>query len=292
MPCALWRVEGDRAAPHTDRLAAEAPLEIRLNHRRAGLRVTQTLSITMRTPGHDGPLAVGYLVTEGVITSPAQVEAIEPADDAVTVRLRDDVAVDLGPLQRRGTTTSACGVCGKTSLASLRPPAPHVPAPDEPVLELAALHRLPAALRAAQAVFAATGGLHAAALFAANGDLLAVYEDVGRHNAVDKLIGAHFLAGHVPAPSRLLLVSGRASFELVQKAIMAGLPVLAAVGAPSSLAVRLARESGLTLVGFLRDRRFNVYSGVARLPELLEPATATAPAERRDEGVASPVAEA
>jgi FdhD protein len=271
--CALWRVDGDRTEPRGDRLAVEEPLEIALSFSRRALRVTQTLALTMRTPGHDHELAAGFLFTEGIVTAANQIESIDTvATEPVTrvqVRLIDDLEVDLRSLERHGTMTSACGVCGKTSAEALRRRPAFVPPRDQPRFSFETIHRLPAALRASQVAFDQTGGLHGAALCNEDGDVLAVFEDVGRHNAVDKVIGTQFLDGGLPLAAEILLVSGRASFELVQKAIMAGLPALAAVGAPSTLAVQIAREAGLTLIGFLRDGRFNVYSGVPRLPELM-----------------------
>ena len=268
----MQRVRGTAASPDADLLAVEEPLEIRLGFTRAGRRTHAALSVTMRTPGHDFELAAGFLLTEGIVTSAAQIERVRRcggpdgrcAKNVVTAELRPGVAVDLDRLQRHFYTTSSCGVCGKTSLAAVRIGLRNRLSPG-PVLDSAVVHRLPEALRAAQSVFDRTGGLHASALFDASGRLLCLYEDVGRHNALDKLIGARLLAGDVPLADRVLLVSGRASFELVQKAAAAGIPVLAAVGAPSSLAVDLARDRGLTLLGFVRDGRFNVYSGAGRV---------------------------
>jgi FdhD protein len=256
-PAPVVQVRGRALATALDRLAVEAPLEIRL---RAGAD-ERALSITMRTPGEDGELAAGFLFTEGLVRERAELGALTEGEDAVTVEL---VGRPLPERDRSFAMTSACGVCGKDSLASLRA-TPSAPPGPGPRLDPEVIHRLPGALRAAQATFETTGGLHAAGLFDARGELLLVREDVGRHNAVDKLIGAQFLAGALPARDQLLLVSGRASFELVQKGLMAGIPVLAAVGAPSSLAVDLAREGGMTLLGFVRDQRFNVYCGRERL---------------------------
>jgi FdhD protein len=277
-PCALWRVEGSQTEPRNDRVATEEPLEIQLSFERDGIRLVQTVAVTMRTPGHDRELAAGFLFTEGLVANPDQIEAIteDTADDTarVCVSLAAGVAVDLRSLQRHGAVTSACGVCGKTSAAAIRRRSTFSLAADSPTFDLATVHRLPGMLRSAQIAFDETGGLHAAALCDATGEIIALFEDVGRHNAVDKVIGAQLLTGALPLSSEILVVSGRASFELVQKAVMAGLPVLAAVGAPSSLAVQIARDAGLTLIGFMRDNRFNVYSGVARLPELMTPAPA------------------
>lgn len=257
----------DRAGQrhHADLLAVEEPLEIRLGH--VGRRDQRVVSVTMRTPGHDTELAAGFLFTEGILADPRQILTIRPccSNRVVRVALRPEVEVDLKRLDRHFYTASSCGVCGKTSLEAVRVQVAQRSPSGRPQLDGAMIHRLPERLRAAQAVFDRTGGLHAAALFDPSGTLLALREDVGRHNAVDKLIGAEFLAGRVPLVDRLLLVSGRASFELVQKAAVAGIPVLAAVGAPSSLAVELAQDQGMTVLGFVRHDRFNVYSGSERL---------------------------
>ncbi len=284
--CALWRIEGDLLVPHLDLVAAEEPLEIKLGYVRDGVPVKTVVALTMRTPGADAELAVGFLHNEGILKDRPQIEAItlgiggehrrmsgSTSRDALTgaeicVHVRDRVAIDLDALRRYGTTTSACGACGKTSRDALRVESRFSLHDDPLTIGIDLVHRLPAALRGAQEIFDQTGGLHAAALFDETGRLVDVREDVGRHNAVDKLIGAQFLADRLPLRGHVLFVSGRASFELVQKAAMAGVPVLAAVGAPSSLAVSLAREAGLTLLGFVRDQRFNVYSGFQRVPQL------------------------
>jgi FdhD protein len=260
------RVGGAGPRPDEDRVAVEEPLEIRVGYGPFGRRMRAAVAVTMRTPGHDADLAVGYLFAEGIVTGPADVLAVEPsaAASAVRVDLRPDLPVDLGRLDRRGPVTASCGVCGKTSLDAVEWAHPG-PAAGSPAVPAAVLHALPERLRAAQPAFTRTGGLHAAGLFDVAGTLLAAREDVGRHNAVDKLVGAAVRAGDVPLAGRVLLVSGRASFELVQKAAAAGVPVLAAVGAPSSLAVELAGRVGLTLVGFVRDGRFNVYTGADRV---------------------------
>lgn len=250
--------EGNRRS-EDDRVAVEEPLEIRVAGR--------SVSITMRTPGHDRELAAGFLFTEGILRDPRAVaDIIECGGGNVArVELAAGTELDLRRLERHFYTTSSCGVCGKTSLEALAvqglaPLTAGVPRFAAQVLPL-----LPERLRAAQSVFDETGGLHAAALFDARGELLLIREDIGRHNAVDKVIGSAFLAGGTPLSESLLLVSGRASFELMQKALVAGIPLLAAVGAPSSLAVELARRFEVTLVGFLRGRRFNVYHGGERL---------------------------
>jgi FdhD protein len=244
---------GSAATSRPDDLAVEEPMELRLGDR--------SLAITMRTPGHDEELAAGFLLTEGLITDRDQlVELKRCAPNVVKAKLA--VEPDLARLQRHFYTTSSCGVCGKSSLEALavktRPLGPG------PTLVPALIYDMPDRLRAGQEAFDRTGGLHAAGLFNASGERLLLREDVGRHNAVDKVIGARLLANQ-PFEDTILMVSGRASFELVQKALVAGIPVLAAVGAPSSLAVELATQAGLTLLGFVRDQRFNVYAGAQRL---------------------------
>jgi FdhD protein len=220
----------------------------------------------MRTPGHDHELAVGFLFTEGLITDSKQIAGVQACGGNVArVELAPGVAIDLARLERHFYVGSSCGVCGKSSIDAVRVAPRYQPVDGWPRVAGEVIHRLPDVLRAAQVVFDRTGGLHASALFTLTGRLHGLREDVGRHNALDKLIGAEFLAGRLPLSRAILLVSGRVSFELVQKAAVAGIPVLAAVGAPSSLAVDLARESGMTLIGFVRDGRFNVYSDFGRL---------------------------
>ena len=254
---------------HVDAVAAEEPMEIRvLPH--SGARTS--VAITMRTPGHDFELAAGFLFSEGVIADRGALGALEycagaPATtrgNIVNVHLAPGVPFDPARFTRNVYTTSSCGICGKTSIDLVRASC-DAPPVGEFVLSREFVLELPGKLAARQTVFERTGGLHAAALFDAGGHLLLVREDVGRHNAVDKVVGHRFLAGTLPASNTVLLVSGRASFELVQKAVAAGIPALAAVGAPSSLAVETARAFDLTLIGFLRDGRFNVYSGNRRL---------------------------
>ncbi len=260
-----------------DELATEEPLEVRVAYFEAGVERRRSVAVTMRTPGNDFELAAGFLYSEGVISGPEAVGQIAYCTDVdgpqmynvVTVHLRPGVPFDPERLSRNVYTTSSCGVCGKASLELVRTVCPSRPVGDFR-LRPEVLLRLPDTLVRAQPVFARTGGLHAAALFDGTGRLLLAREDVGRHNAMDKLIGALLLAGGLPASNTVVLVSGRASFELVQKAVLAGIPVLAAVGAPSSLAVELAREFGLTLIGFLRADRFNVYSGAERIEGLGE----------------------
>ena len=268
-------VNGAAVVPeHSDLLAVEEPLEIRIGFVSKGARMHQSISITMRTPGDDFALAAGFLFTESIISSADQIEGIrhcgKPAPgselrNTVRVDLQSDVTVDLKRLERHFYTSSSCGVCGKTSIEALQMKACPVLRPGHPLVATSIIHQLPETLRTVQSVFDSTGGLHAAALFDRAGKLIAVCEDVGRHNALDKVIGKMMLERQVPLHDGVLLVSGRASFELVQKALMAGIPMLAAVGAPSSLAVQLAGEFGLTLLGFVRDGRFNIYTGESRI---------------------------
>jgi len=255
------------AAHRPDVLAVEEPLEIRVGG--------QPLTVTMRTPGDDIDLAAGFLFTEGIVGAASDIAEISKCDDNVAdARLRPGVVVDAQRLRRNFLTTSACGICGKESIDSVRTRACFDVTSDEVGVDAAALAHLPERLRAAQRVFERTGGLHAAGVFASDGRLLALREDVGRHNAVDKVIGWAVLGNRLPLAGSTLLVSGRASFELAQKALMAGIPVLAAVSAPSSLAVELADEAGMTLVGFLRGSAMNVYTGAHRMRVAGEPAGA------------------
>lgn len=275
-PCGVGRVTQRRRIVHAgpdgirrreDRLAVEEPLELRLAGR--------PLMVTMRTPGNDIELAHGFLLTEGVIARADDIVAARYCDsrDAAGRHTFNVLDIALNPrlpdpeekLRREFLSTSACGVCGKAALDTVRTRTRFPPAADPVRVDLQLLSALPERMRKAQRVFASTGGLHAAALFDVAGQLLVVREDVGRHNAVDKALGATLLAGGVPATATVLMVSGRASFELVQKAVMAGVPVVAAVSAPSSLAVELAAEAGVTLVGFLRGKSMNVYTATERV---------------------------
>lgn len=262
----LHRVSASRAQVVTDVLAIEAPLEIRVQWLVDGVVRRSTVSLTMRTPGADEELAAGFLFNEGIVRGRDEITGIRRcAGGAVRVELAPGVGVDLARLERHGLTSSACGMCGKTSATALASPPAWSLLPNEPLVPVEIIQRLPALLRSAQALFDTTGGLHASALFDTAGRLLAVREDVGRHNALDKVIGAELLAGRLPARERILIVSGRVSFELVQKATMAGIPIVAAIGAPSSMAVDLARSAGLTLIGFLRSDRCNVYTDNGRV---------------------------
>ncbi|GII36763.1 formate dehydrogenase accessory sulfurtransferase FdhD [Planotetraspora phitsanulokensis] len=263
----VLRLNDSAATRKVDALAAEEPLEIRLNG--------SPLTVTMRTPGDDFDLAVGFLVSEGVIGSARDVDTIrycagatvdgENTYNVLDVRLAPGVTPPAVSLERNFYTTSSCGVCGKASLEAVRTVARWEVAGDPVRLEPELIAALPDRLRSAQRVFDRTGGLHAAGLFTSSGEMLCVREDVGRHNAVDKLLGWALRGDRLPLTSTVLMVSGRASFELVQKAVMGGIPVLAAVSAPSSLAVELAAERGLTLLGFVRGASMNVYTGEERI---------------------------
>ncbi|MCZ2342982.1 MAG: formate dehydrogenase accessory sulfurtransferase FdhD [Bacteroidales bacterium] len=258
------RVSGEHKTDHLDDLAVEEPVEIQITYGSRAERQRRTVAITMRTPGHDAELAVGFLATETILQRATDIQAITTGRSRVTVELRPTVTVNLARLERHFYTTSSCGICGKSSLEAVET-ACEGPRPGQPLVAITRFHQLNQQLRAAQPAFSATGGLHAAALFDTAGQLLSVREDVGRHNAVDKLLGAEFQADRWPLAERILFVSGRASFELVQKAAIAGVPIFAAVGAPSSLAVQLARNFRMTLLGFVRDGRFNIYSGAERV---------------------------
>jgi FdhD protein len=261
VPVPICTVTGYAISQSDDLLAVEEPLEIRLGKR--------SLSITMRTPGSDFELAAGFLFSEGLIRDSAEIRSMSRVSagnpNIVVVELVNEGA--RGPViaQRNFAMTSACGLCGKASLQDLAVNICPVIARDAIRIEPEIIHQMPDRLRRAQNVFASTGGLHAAALFNLDGGLESLREDIGRHNAVDKLIGAALLDHRTPLRNSLLLVSGRASFELVQKALVAGIPLMAAIGAPSSRAVATAERSGMTLLGFARDSRFNVYVGRRRI---------------------------
>jgi FdhD protein len=264
----------DGAQSVEDIVATEEPLEIRLEFDGPdGERTERSISITMRTPGADEELALGFLCSEGIIRQTADVLIARPCGppapngliNVVRVELAPGVGVELDRLERHFYTSSSCGVCGKASLDAVAVQGRFDIAVNDFVIERNALGRLPGALRSDQAVFDKTGGLHASGLFDAEGRILAVREDVGRHNALDKLIGSRFQTGGLPLENLGIVLSGRASFELMQKAMMAGCPVVAAVGAPSSLAVDLAEEFGITLIGFLKSDSFNIYSRKDRI---------------------------
>jgi FdhD protein len=259
----------------SDTLTIEEPLEIRVRFRRGSNSVQKPVSVTMRTPGSDRELAAGFLFTEGIIHEPSWIESTELKDNkenSILIALSHDV--DLKRLERHFYTSSSCGVCGKKSIEALAINREIALLPSSPQVDWQTILALPERLLQEQAHFSKTGGLHAAALIGSDGTVRAVREDVGRHNAVDKVIGHALLTNTINLSDSILMVSGRAGFELVQKAIMASIPIMAAVGAPSTLAVELARQYDLTLIGFLRGNRFNLYSGRQRIKSL-EVATAT-----------------
>jgi FdhD protein len=283
VPTATFRVNPGGSEAIEDILAIEEPLEIQLVFGSLDARRLKSITVTMRTPGHDHELAAGFLFTEGVLEDSAGILRLNviagtlPPDSSqestlplsatgniVRVELAPDVEVRTASLERNFYTTSSCGICGKASLLALRSVCPPRHRNDLSISS-ETLYALPEALHSAQRIFEATGGLHGAGLFTASGELILSREDVGRHNAVDKLLGAQFLADAIPLRDKVLMLSGRASFELLQKAVMAGIPMVASVGAPSSLAVQVARDFDITLIGFLRDRRFNVYHGIEHI---------------------------
>lgn len=269
-PITIIKVDEYSSISKEDFLAAEEPLEIRLGYGSAEHRQQKSISVTMRTPGNDFELAIGFLFTEGIIENAAQVASIKHCnglhENVVRVELMDDLELDMSKLERNFYTTSSCGVCGKSSIDAVKTVC-RLPESIQDDLQFSSevIYRLPDLLRKNQSVFNHTGGLHGCALFDNDGKLLFTREDVGRHNALDKLIGATLQQNLFPLNKYLLLLSGRASFELIQKAYMAGIKIVAAVGAPSSLAVQMAADAGITLIGFLRGEKFNIYSGAQRV---------------------------
>lgn len=270
----ISKVTAERHSVINDLVAVEEPLEIRIGHGKATNRQQTKISVTMRTPDNDLELACGFLFTEGIVTSSDDITSVKHCEDVgseeekgnvVRVELQPAMKVILKSLQRNFYTTSSCGVCGKTSIDAI-----HVQQRFDInnlsfKVDKKLLMQLSKKVSAKQAVFTHTGGIHASALFSSEGELLAIREDVGRHNALDKLIGANLLKDELPLDNHVLWVSGRASFELVQKAAMAGISIMVAVGAPSSLAVELAASLGVTLVGFLKNDKFNIYSHPKRI---------------------------
>lgn len=270
-PATVQKVFGESLTEVPDLLAVEEPLEIRLGFGSANDRQQRSVAVTMRTPGHDEELAMGFLFTEGIIQRSSDiiscrhcVQDAQKEGNVLRVELHPEVAVDWSRLERNTFTSSSCGLCGKTTIEAVMALAP---GPIQPNfrLESAVLRALPERVRETQRAFAYTGGIHAAALFDASGRLLIVREDIGRHNALDKLIGAAFWQNWLPLNEFGVFLSGRIGVELVQKSWMAGVPVLAAVGAPSSLAVQMAQDAHMTLAGFVRDERFNLYSEPGRV---------------------------
>ncbi len=259
----IKKIADNRVSDAEDELAVEEPLEIRLGYVANNKRVIKNISVTMRTPGADEELAAGFMYTEGIISNRSEILSVginQLEENIVMVSLVDSAVPVLHKTERNFYTTSSCGVCGKSSIDAIKTVSVHQQATDSIVLNATVFYGLQEQLRKQQLIFETTGGLHAAALFDLRGNFINLREDVGRHNALDKLIGRAFLDDQLPLNKFILLLSGRASFELVQKAVMAGIKVIAAVGAPSSLAVQLAEESGITLLGFLRNNRFNIYT--------------------------------
>lgn len=264
---ATKRIEASTCRDFEDVLAVEEPLEIHVSVQANSCDGTvQSVAVTMRTPGADKELAVGFLFTEGIISQAEQIaEIINDKCNVVIIALKLGVEIDEKLFERHSFVASSCGVCGKKSIAAVKVKRHYQTNPGQPVVSSSTIDGLAATMRKAQSSFESTGGIHASALFNSKGELLALREDVGRHNALDKVIGSQFLQDKLPLNESILMVSGRASFELVQKASHAGIPILVAVGAPSSLAVSLAQERGMTLIGFARDGRFNIYTGAERI---------------------------
>lgn len=262
----IKKITANQSVDADDQLAVEEPLEIQLRYGSRGSLTRKSISVTMRTPGQDEELAVGFLFTEGIIQNSDQVKEVNlPGENIVLVTLREGEIPSLQKADRNFYTTSSCGVCGKSSIDSIRTASAYQNSSDAVSVKSPLLYGLQEVLRKQQTLFESTGGLHASALFDLKANLIMLREDVGRHNALDKIIGATFMTKQLPLNNTILVLSGRASFELVQKASMAGIKVIAAIGAPSNLAVELAREFNMTLVGFLRDNRFNIYSAEHRI---------------------------
>jgi FdhD protein len=265
---AVYKVRLNELTEVNDVVAAEEPLEISLAWKSEGKNNVKVISVTMRTPGNDPELAAGFLFTEGIIKEKAAVRSAIAhafAENKITVVLNEGYVPELQQTERNFYTTSSCGVCGKASIDAIKTVSVFENNSDEIIADAAVFYTLSEKLRSRQATFNSTGGLHASALFDLQGNFISLREDVGRHNALDKIIGASLTEEKLPLTSSILLLSGRASFELVQKAMMAGIKVIAAIGAPSSLAVKAAEECGITLVGFLRNESFNIYSNKERI---------------------------
>ncbi|MCM4152120.1 formate dehydrogenase accessory sulfurtransferase FdhD [Arenibacter sp. N53] len=262
----IIKILGDDLVEHADAIAVEEPLEISISLIKVDPPITnKSISITMRTPGHDRDLAIGFLFTEGIIIASHQISGVILDDNSVEVQLNNSEEVDLSKLERHFYTSSSCGVCGKASIEALKTVCRLPSSPSDFLIEKNLIKSFPGILQQQQNIFNNTGGIHAAALFNTQGQLINVREDVGRHNALDKLIGNSLQQENLPLNQYLLFLSGRASFELIQKAAMAGIHFIMAVGAPSSLAVELAEEHDITLIGFLSETRYNIYTGANRI---------------------------
>jgi len=274
-PVTIQKITGDSLTESPDLLAVEEPLEIRLGFGPVEDRQQRSIAVTMRTPGHDEELAMGFLFTEGIIHKPSDIiscrHCVQDATkegNVIRVELNPEVEVDWSRLNRNTFTSSSCGLCGKTTIDAVMALTPG-PISSAFSVDSSVIHSLPEQVRSVQRAFAYTGGIHAAALFDADGTILLVREDIGRHNALDKLIGAALWKGWLPLERFGIFLSGRIGVELVQKSWMAGVPVLAAVGAPSSLAVQMAQDAAITLAGFVRDGRFNLYNQPDRVRLLI-----------------------
>jgi len=264
----IKKIDAGEITEATDRVAVEEPLEIQLAYSRATGRLQKNIAVTMRTPGNDEELAAGFLFTEGIINNKESIEEIKHIsfdENRILVTLYENIQPDLANVSRNFYSTSSCGICGKASIEAIRNISNYSKENDTIAINSFVLHDLQDSLKKQQVVFQNTGGIHASGLFSLEGVFIRLREDVGRHNALDKVIGAALIGGELPLSNCILVLSGRTSFELVQKAVMAGIKIIAAVGAPSSLAVELSRETGITLAGFLRDSSVNIYSGHQRV---------------------------
>jgi FdhD protein len=263
----ITKITAGKALSIDDTLAVEEPLEIRLSYVKDGHRIEKKISVTMRTPGNDAELAAGFVYTEGIVSDAHDIKSIEQTSlNTVTIVLNEKIASEVEISDRNFYTTSSCGVCGKSSIDSVIIKRKNdFSSSNDVQFNTAMIYTLPEILRGEQKIFGTTGGIHGCALFDSNGKILSAREDVGRHNALDKLIGEAFLKNQLPLSHHLLLLSGRASFELLQKAYMSGIPVVAAVGAPSTLAAEFANEKAITLIGFLKQNSLNIYSHPRRI---------------------------
>ena len=264
----IQKISGAEITEANDQVAVEEPLEIQLAYNTPTGRLQKNIAVTMRTPGNDEELAAGFLFTEAIIKNKEAIQEIKQLsfdENHILVTLHENIQPDLANVSRNFYSTSSCGICGKASIEAIRTISYYGHEEDGMSINALVLYHLQDNLKKQQVLFENTGGLHASVLFSLEGNFIMLREDVGRHNALDKIIGAALVGGGLPLSNCILFLSGRASFELVQKAVMAGLKIIAAVGAPSSLAVALAKEAGVTLIGFLRSNRFNIYSGEQRI---------------------------
>ena len=270
----IQKISAGKISETDDKVAVEEPLEIQLAYSTDTGRMQKNIAITMRTPGNDEELAAGFLFTEGIIKNITAIQKIKQQsvdENRVLVTLQENIVPVLANASRNFYSTSSCGICGKASINAIRTVSLYGDEKDNICINSSILYHLQDKLKKQQKIFEDTGGIHASALFDLNGNFIMLREDVGRHNALDKIIGAALLNKQLPLNNGILFLSGRAGFELVQKAAMAGIKIIAAVGAPSSLAVELAKETGITLIGFLRNDRFNIYSGEQRIKTSPQP---------------------